>query len=74
MQIRSRYKYLCWSEYIDGIVNNFEIGLEKTFQIYTIFNILEYVSIVWNGCSTHDPESLEKVQLCATRIASSLVI
>lgn len=39
MQIRSRYKYLCWSEYIDGIVNNFEIGWKKLskYTLYLIF-------------------------------------
>lgn len=29
------------------------------------------VSVVWDGCFTHDPENLEKVQLCAARIVNN---
>ena len=34
----------------------------------------EYASIVWDGCSAHDIERLEKVQLSASRIVTGLPI
>ena len=45
-------------------------------KLYTVFirPTLEYASIAWDGCSTHDIEKLEKVQLSAARIITGLPI
>lgn len=34
--------------------------------------ILEYASVVWDGCSQYDIDKLEKVQLYAARIITGL--
>ena len=36
--------------------------------------LLEYVSVVWDGCSIFDSDKLEKVQLYAVRIVTGLPI
>ena len=42
--------------------------------IVSIRPTLEYASIVWDGCSAHDIDKLEKVQLSAARILTGLPI
>lgn len=42
--------------------------------LLSIMQISEYASIVWDGCSVHDADKLEKVQLCAARIVTGLPI
>ena len=39
-----------------------------------VFPVLEYSSIVWDGCSQHDSSTLEKLQHEAARIVSGLTI
>lgn len=79
---------LSCSEYIDGIVNSafkkcgllkklkYKLGREHLSKLYISFirPTLEYASIVWDGCSVHDADKLEKVQLCAARIVTGLPI
>ena len=45
-------------------------------KLYIVFirPTLEYASTVWDGCSAHDIEKLEKVQLSAARIVTGLPI
>ena len=47
----------------------FRIGRKHLSKLYTAFirPTLIYASIVWDGCSVHDIEKLEKVQLSAAR-------
>lgn len=79
---------LCWSEYIDNIVKNayqrlgllkklkFSIGRNTLSKMYMTFirPLIEYCSVVWDGCSFQDVEKLEKVQLYAARIITGLPI
>lgn len=79
---------LIWSEYIDGVVNSankklgllkklkFKMGRKNLTKLYITFirPMLEYASIVWDGCSKYDAEKLEKVQLTAARIVTGLPI
>lgn len=79
---------LSWSAYIDGIVNNaykklgllkklkFKLSRNNLSKLYTTFikPMLEYASVVWDGCSEQDSEKLEKVQLAAARIVTGLPI
>lgn len=52
------------------------MGREHLSKLYISFirPTLEYASIVWDGCSVHDADKLEKVQLCAARIVTGLPI
>ena len=79
---------LSWSEYISSIVEKaykklrllkklkFRIGRKNLSKLYISFirPTIEYASIVWDGCSAHDIEKLEKVQLSAARIFTGLPI
>ena len=65
---------LSWSEYISSIVQKaykklrllkklkFRIGRKNLSKLYISFirPTIEYASIVWDGCSAHDIEKLEK--------------
>ena len=48
----------------------FRIGRKHLSKLYlvSIRPTLEYASIVWDGCSAHDIEKREKVQLSAARL------
>lgn len=35
---------------------------------------VEYALVVWNGCSMHDTDKLERDQLCTARIVTGLPI
>lgn len=79
---------LKWSEHINIIVNKalkklgllkklkFSLGKNSLSKMYITFvrPILEYASVVWDGCSQHDIDKLEKVQLYAARIVTGLPI
>ncbi|XP_055995247.1 uncharacterized protein LOC125672352 isoform X1 [Ostrea edulis] len=79
---------LSWSLYIDSIVDKsfkklgllkrlkFKIGRKHLSKLYIAFirPTLEYASIVWDGCSVHDTDKPEKVQLRAARIVTGLPI
>lgn len=79
---------LKWSEHINIIVNKalkklgllkklkFSLGKNSLSKMYITFvrPILEYASVVWDGCSQHDNDKLEKVQLYAARIVTGLPI
>lgn len=79
---------LKWSVYINDIVSNackklgllkklkFTLGIDKLSKLYITFvrPILEYASVVWDGCSSAEIEKLEKVQLRAARIVTGLPI
>lgn len=79
---------LKWSVYINDIVNiackklgllkklKFTLGRDKLSKLYITFvrPILEYASVVWDGCSSAEIEKLEKVQLHAARIVTGLPI
>lgn len=68
---------LSWSQYINNIVNSAykKLGLLKKLKftlsrtnlskMYITFirPVLEYASVVWDGCNMFDMERLEKVQL-----------
>ena len=79
---------LSWSAYIDSIVKKayqrlgllkklkFTICRKTLSKMYTTFirPLLEYSSIVWDGCPLQYVEKLEKVQLYAARITTGLPI
>ena len=79
---------LSWSQYINNIVNSAykKLGLLKKLKftldrtnlskMYITFirPVLEYASVVWDGCNMFDMERLEKVQLSAARIVTGLPI
>ena len=54
----------------------FKIGRRHFSKLYIVFirPTLEYASTVLDGCSAHDIEKLEKVQLSAARIVTGLPI
>ena len=60
----------------DVIILHVYIICRKTLsKMYTTFiQLLEYSSIVWDGCPLHYVEKLEKVQLYAARITPGLPI
>ena len=72
--------------YIDNIVNHaykklgmkkklkFTLCRNKLSKMYVTFvrPLLEYASVVWDGCSILDTDKLEKVQLYAARIVAGL--
>ena len=74
--------------YIDKIVNHahkklglikklkFTLCRNKLSKMYVTFvrPLLEYASVVWDGCSILDTDKLEKVQLNAVRIVTGLPI
>ena len=79
---------LNWSDHIDNIVKQayqrlgllkklkYNIGRKTLSKMYITFirPLLEYCSIVWDGCSLQDVERLEMVQLYAARIITGLPI
>lgn len=50
----------------------FTLGRNNLSKIYITFVrlVLEYASVIWDGCNMFDMERLEKVQLCAARIVT----
>ena len=78
---------LKWSVYIDNIVNHaykklglikklkFTLCREKLSKMYITFvrPILEYASVVWDGCAISDLEKLEKVQLTCCKNCNRFV-
>ncbi|MCG7882866.1 MAG: hypothetical protein JAY96_14895 [Candidatus Thiodiazotropha endolucinida] len=61
---------------IIGIMRKLKFTFHRTAlnQIYSsyVLPILEYSSIVWDGCSTYDKQALEKLQNEAARIVTGL--
>ena len=77
---------LKWHEHINNIINSaskvlnsmralkFKIKRSTLNQIYISYMrpILEYASILWDGCSIYDRDALEKLQLEAARVVTGL--
>ena len=75
-----------WSSHIENILKSasriisimrklkFEISRSALNQIYVSYvrPLLEYASVVWDGCSNTDADSLEKIQNEAARIVTGL--
>ncbi len=64
------------SSKILGIMRKLKFQLSRTSlnQIYISYMrpILEYVSVVWDGCSDYEKSALEKIQNEAARVATGL--
>ena len=54
----------------------YSLNRETLEVIYTSFirPLLEYASVVWDGCAQSDYDSLEKIQLAAARIVTGAMI
>ena len=75
-----------WNEHISNIISSaskvlgsmrylkFKLGRKTLNQIYLSFMrpILEYASVVWDGCNLYDKQNLEKLQYEAARIVTGL--
>ena len=77
---------LKWHEHISNIINSaskvlnsmralkFKLKRSTLNQIYISYMrpILEYASILWDGCSKYDKDALEKLQFEAARVVTGL--
>ena len=75
-----------WNEHISNIINSaskvlgsmrylkFKLCRKTLNQIYVSFMrpILEYASVVWDGCNLYEKQNLEKLQYEAARVVTGL--
>lgn len=75
-----KQNWLVWLIKKLGLLKKIKIYFKKkySFKNEYLFHflrpVLEFASVVWNGCILSDNDSLEKPQICAARIITDLSI